>query len=287
MDSICPQIKIMKHNLVTLLGPALQVPKIIKDEDGSYKKGMFPLAVVKNDRNSGDLSKNLRQDVPVIMSKDSEIIKKIEEIQPNDLVYLKGVIVTKNVKKVSICPHCGAEKNISGMIVYICPIFLRIVKSGLTKEEASNLLFENREISNDVLVIGHLCNDPIKYTTMNKKTIAEYQIAIDRTFRLEDDSQCDNETYNEIDENKAIADFPWIKSYGKNAEEDLKRLKRGSSILVEGYIQARNTPRTEICDNCSSCYSWQDMAMEIVPYETEYLANYVTDEELEKKKLAN
>lgn len=277
----------MKHNSVTLFGPVLQSPRIIKDEDGNYIKGIFPIAVVKNDRNSGDVSKNLRQDVPVVMSKNPEIIKKIESIKQYDLVYIKGVIVTKNTKKVSICQSCGAEKNVDGMIVYICPIFLSVVRSDLTKEESLNILFENREISNDVQVIGHLCCDPSLYVTMNKKDIAEYQIAIDRTYRIDEDNPVGTEVDSEISEEgdkKKPADYPWVKSYGKNAKEDMKRLQCGSSVWIDGYIQARSTPRTEICDECGSCYTWQDMAMEIVPYETEYLRGYHTDEELEQKQ---
>ena len=40
--------------------------------------------------------------------------------------------------------------------------------------------------------------------------------------------------------------------------------------------------RTTTCDECGETYQWQDSAMEIVPYEVEYLQNFITVEEQEQ-----
>ena len=75
-------------------------------------------------------------------------------------------------------------------------------------------------------------------------------------------------------------DFPWVKSYGKNAKDDLLRLRTGSGVFIEGFLQTRAVERKCRCSTCGSMYTWNDYAMEIVSYETEYLKDYVTDEEL-------
>jgi hypothetical protein len=48
-------------------------------------------------------------------------------------------------------------------------------------------------------------------------------------------------------------------------------------------LQARKVNRHDTCDECHENYDWADRALEIVPFETEYVANYYTQEEYEAK----
>ena len=73
-----------------------------------------------------------------------------------------------------------------------------------------------------------------------------------------------------------------MKSQGENAESDAKFLMKGSSVLVEGFIQTREIIQRTTCEECGEMYDWNDRAMEIVPYSTEYLLNCRTIEEIEE-----
>lgn len=254
-----------KFNQVRLYGIVLKPVRVTETKD----RATALLKVVRNSRETGDTDKQLRQDCPIVMSSDPEIVEKMSEFEPNDMVYVKGVIVTKSVEKATTCPCCNNDNAASGTIVYVEPIYVERREHGLSQKEAIDLLYEKKEISNEVTVIGNLCIDPQKVTALKKTTISQYQIAIPRTYRVKG-SQDDEKT-----------DFPWVKSYGSKAKEDLKRLHVGSTVLIDGYIQARTAPRHTECAHCKTEYDWSDPAMEIVPYETEYLKNYVTDEELE------
>ena len=259
-----------KFNRANLYGMVLQSPKNIKKED--EQRAVMPILIVHGARDSGGDSKQVSQDVPVIMTRNKDIIKIIETLNPNDMVFIKGVIVTMNVTKGTICPNCSTENQKNGTLVYIEPIYIEKRESNLTQSEAMSLLYERKEISNELIVVGNLCNDPKKVPSLNKATIAQYQIAIPRTFRIK-------EQPDELD-----TDFPWVKSYGQNAKEDLLRIHEGSSVLINGYIQANSYPRKATCSHCNTIYTWKDNYMEIIPYETEYLRNYITDEELEALK---
>ncbi len=255
----------MKFNKVSFYGIARQAPRIVKDEDtGEYKRGMFPLAVIKNTRYTGDKSSLLTKNVPVIMTKDPKKIQLMESIEEFDSVQVKGVIVTEPVMKNSFCSECGAKQQKQGVIVYIAPIFLDVVKKNGDVKTAADDLQDHMEISNEITVVGNLCADPERVAAAVKTPICQYQLAVRRTFRL--DSNYDT-------------DYPYIKSFEDNAKQDLKYLRKGSKVMVDGCIQSRKILRTAVCECCGKNYSWEDAAMEIVTYETEYLGNFASDED--------
>lgn len=260
----------MKFNKATLYGSVVAKPKIIKDDDGEYQNGIFLLNVIRNERYTGDTNKNnnIRQDAIIIRSTDPENIKIMETFEKDDMVFLKGVLVTKSVMKGTFCTECNAEQKKEGMIVYVNPIFIERREHNLTHEESMNLLYQHKEISNEIFLVGHLCIDPIKVEALKKTDVTQYQISVTRTYHL--------------DENKT--DFPWVKSYGEKAKEDLKRLKCGSGVLIDGCLQSRIFPKKAVCCKCGNVYEWNDNAMDIVPYSVEYLTSYVTDEMLGIKK---
>ena len=66
-------------------------------------------------------------------------------------------------------------------------------------------------------------------------------------------------------------DYPWVKSFGEQANQDAVHLQEGATIYVSGAIQTREVARTTICANCGEEYIWKDTASEIVPYSVEYL----------------
>ena len=261
-----------KHNFVLLNGQVLQEPRIIKDDEGNYLRAMCAINVIRGERDSGDTIKNLRYDCPVIMTGIPEKIKEIETWHMNDMVEIKGVLTTKEVKKATICKECGQKNIVDGNVVYINPIFLEKKNSGLTKEDGLAFLQKRCEISNYFAAIGTLCREPDVYRAGKGPTVTQYQIAVNRKFRLKDDSA------------EIRTDYPWVKSYGVTAEDDARFLKKGTVIFLEGMIQTRDIVRTTVCENCGNSYQWSDSVMEIVPYEVEYLQNFISLEEQELKE---
>ena len=93
-----------------------------------------------------------------------------------------------------------------------------------------------------------------------------YQIALNRKFHIktQDVSQ--------------KSDYPWVSSFGLQAEEDHKRIQTGSQVLISGGLQTRVVYRKIQCANCNTEIQSQDIVSEIVPYSVEYLNNCIFDE---------
>ena len=206
------------------------------------------------------------------MSRDPNVIKEMAAWQQFDIVEIKGTIAAKAVGKSSFCQHCGAKNVAEGVIVYVNPIFAKKRGHFQTQDECLQYLTENREVSNMVFVFGTLCRDPKKISPKEGLTITQYQIALNRKFRIKEDAP------------EIRADYPWVKSYGENAIADRKHLHVGSQVFIDGCLQARKVNRHTVCAVCGQRYDWADRAMELVPHDTEYIGNYYTEEEAEARQ---
>ena len=261
-----------KHNYVMLNGQVIQDPRIIKDNEGNYLRAMCAIKVIRGVRDFGDNISHLKYDCPVIMTGNPEKIEEMEQWKANDIVEIKGVLTTKEIKKVTIC-ECGHKNKVDGNYVYINPIYVERRETGITKDEGLDILKKRCEISNYVNVIGTLCRDVDTYITDKSLKIAQYQIAVNRKYRVKEDSA------------EIRTDWPWVKSYGKTADDDSKALRKGSVVFIDGMLQTRDIVRTITCEECGNEYRWNDQAMEIVPYEVEYLQNFMTPEEYAAEQL--
>ena len=119
---------------------------------------------------------------------------------------------------------------------------------------------------------GNLVADPTYFRTKAGTVITQYQIALDRNFRIRDDDP------------SIRTDWPFVKSYGEQAVEDRMRLKKGSEVYIDGVIQATSINRKTKCCNCGKIYTWKDHTLELVPYDVEYFTHYMTDDELVEKE---
>lgn len=261
-----------KQNGVFLYGQVLSQPRIFKDENGNYIRGICAINVIRGLRDFGDNISNLKYDAPIIMTGEPEKIAIMDTWKVNDMVEVKGSITTKEINKGTICKNCG-QKNVSeGNTVFVNPIYLGTREIGISKEEGLELLRKRVEISNCATLIGTLCRNVETFTTNHGLQITQYQLAVNRKYRIKDDA-AENRT-----------DYPWIKSYGSIASEDAKFLQMGAMVYVDGMIQTREVDRTTICPNCGNEYHWHDNALEIVPYAVEYLQGYILPEEYEKRE---
>ena len=261
-----------KHNNVFLYGQVLETPRIITDKDGNYVRGMCAINIIRGVRDFGNHVDNLKYDCPIILTGEPDKVKEMSTWNKYDMVEVKGPITTKEVTKGAICKHCGEKTSTDGNIVFVSPVYLAVRETGLNStEEGTNYLKRRIEISNCATLIGTLCRDPETFRTNEGLSITQYQLAVNRKYRIKDD----------VAENRT--DYPWIKSYGNIAIEDAKYLKTGTVVYIDGMIQTREVTRKTVCASCGEEFEWHDSALEVVPYAVEYLQNFITPEEYEAK----
>lgn len=258
-----------RHNLAFLYGAVVKKPRILKNGSGEPQMALAFLNIVRGIRDVGDRNKLLRVDRPTIMTLEPEMIERMETWDVGDIIEIKGTLAVKRVKKSSTCDKCQHQNTFPGVLVYVNPFFMRRRYHCDDDEAALKYLTDNREVSNQIFVIGTLVRDPKRIIPKNGLIVTQYQIAINRKFRI----RTDNPTVK--------TDYPWVKSYGKNAQEDWERLSVGSEVYIDGCLQARGVMRHAVCEQCGESYDWKDQAMEIVPYATEYLNGYRNDAEVE------
>lgn len=266
-------------NIAFLYGRVLKSPILVKDKDtGVYNYSMMYLDVVRGLREVDDDVRYVRHDYPLVISRESELIETIEDFKENDIVLLKGTLSTKKIPKRSYCPNCTDEEGVAtentayGNLVYITPIYIKKVAEFENKTDAIQHIVDNREVSNQIYVAGTLLKDPKFFTTKQGVQIAQYPVAINRKFIIR------------TDDPSIRTDYPVVKSYGEQARNDKAFLKYQSEIIVDGFLQARRVTRKCKCKACGNIYAWKDNSMELVPYEVEYLLNYLTPEDVEEER---
>jgi hypothetical protein len=256
--------------------------------------------VGRGTRDTGDGYRFMKGDNPIIMTKEPELVEQISTWHTYDIVMVKGIIATRTIMKPSFCPYCKTKNAAPGALVYVYPVYAEKRCHLDSADECIRYLSGHREISNIAYVFGRLVKDPQQITTRDGLKITQYPIEMYRKVRIR------------YDDPSVRADFPWVKSYGKNAEEDMKCLIKGSEIYVDGCLQTRSVQRHIVCgqaygqngkaekdengnprmrvkpngviDGCGRQYEWMDRATEIVPYEVEYLKNYNRDIEEEEEE---
>ena len=272
-----------RQNVNHLYARISKEPNFKRNEDGDIVLGMCYIQVVRGVRDARDGQHYIKYDKPLVMSREKEILDKMANWKKNDIVQVKGMIVTKQLKKASYCPYCtdeagDATKNaVQGNLVYINPIHVTTIRSyGEDKKAAIEDILANREISNQVYVYGTLINDPKLFITKSKLRVTQYQIALNRHFRIR------------TDDANIKTDWPWVKTYGEQAVEDKLRLRQSSDVVIDGYLQARTVQRGTVCKCCQKQYRWKDTCMEIVPFEVEYVkGTYLTDDDLKAEGKQN
>lgn len=261
-----------KENLIFLYGTVLEEPRITKDDDGTPLRAIVALEVIRGKREIEDNIHYIKKDRPMIMTANPELIAEIETWKKYDMVEVKGTLTTKEVRKASACPHCNAKNIVMGSLGFINPIYLSCRDHGEDSSECLELLKKHQEISNQAWVIGTLCREPKTLKAKSGINITQFQLAINRKYKIREDNP------------ETKTDWPWVKSYGEQARKDKRYLHTGSTILVDGVLQARNVDREITCANCQQEYKWKDKAIELVPYSNEYLKDFYSEEEAVKRE---
>lgn len=259
-------------NDIRLYGMVVQPPTIYKDKNtNEYLKGFCTLVVIGGYRATGTFPE--KYNYPRILTRDPEQVAEMAKWKENDVIELKGSLTTKNMTKTKVCESCGEKIKQPGTVVYVHPIFTNVRATNLTRDEAIEALKQNAEISNSALLMGVLCREPKAYVNpKNRKTLTTYQLAVKRKFRIKEDPA------------EADVDFPWVKSYGEQGQKDIKTLKKGSVVLIDGKLQIREREVVAKCPHCEAENKWKDYSMEVVPYSVEYMRNFYSPEEIEERE---
>lgn len=248
-----------RENFVYLYGQVISQPRL-RVKDGEAKSAVFSMKVLRRPSNGQELESKVFYDCPVIRTQNAEMIAVIRDIAEGDMVLCRGVLTTREYKKSTICPECGDMNTVYGNIVYVTPILLRIEERNKDIVEGTNLLKQNNEISNNVVLIGNLCRNPEFYQDEKKRTYAQYQLAVNRRYRIKEDPD------------SVRTDYPWIKTFGLQATNDSRCLEVGSSVYISGALQTREISRKTVCQ-CNCEYTWDETVAEVVPYYIGYLEN--------------
>lgn len=274
-------IVMAQHNMVHLFGVVQTEPTVrIDDETQKPQEAILYLLVVASSRKYEGSGGNPQPELTPVRIRATlpETVSTVASLHENDVVVLKGVLSTRNVNKQIVCKNCGrpyavrskkkesgqenqGEDEGNGMLTYVTPIALDVCRTHLTEEEAQKYLFQVREMSNEVQLIGNLCADPQPW---EDGKVTAYQLGVNRKF------------YQKTDDPSVNADYPFIRSYGLQAENDIEALSKGSLVLVDGFLKMRYFDRQNTCPYCGATRSWTDYCLEVVPYSVEYLLNYKT-----------
>lgn len=250
-----------RENLVILHGQVRSAPQLTINKEGVVTKAMFHMRVLRRPTTNAEASGvRLQIDCPIIYTRNPEMMNQVQTLAVGDMVDIRGVISSRECRKSTFCPECGHKNIKDGNIVYVTPIYM-CKRENADEAQGLQLLKARAEISNLVNVIGNLCREPSFYVDGNNREYAQYQLAVNRRIRIREDME------------EIKADYPWVKTFGKQALEDSKALHIGSSVYINGALQTREIERKCTCEECGHEYTWNDAAAEIVPYYIGYLAN--------------
>lgn len=225
-------------------------------------------------------SGGIYQSLLVHYSEHNALMDKMAHLKELDVVFIKGVLKISPCEKFKRCKKCGhTQEYYRGTQGFIHPIHLVKINSmrGLLEDEDSKRktaedIMSNlyQEISNQIIVMGNVVDTPVR-DDMGKVKCLKYQLGIDRKYFIRS-------------QELITSDFPWVYSYQDLAVEDQERLKKGTLVMVDGFIRQRQFATPCTCEKCGNTYKHIDTITEIIPYATEYLTNYITDEDIEKQE---
>lgn len=242
-----------RENVITLVGAVSTSPTVALVEGfGTYKLG-FSLQVLR---------RNNRTDEPhvLVCGLDEATAKELfGKLRKGAFVIVRGGVITSMKPKIVKCSRCGAEKTVNTLVTEVVAYAPPVILNGAYDKE------ELREVANNLNIIGSVCTSVLSRCSTNGTNMTQYQIAVSRKYHVAEQAE--------------KTDYPWIKTFGHQADEDAKHLHKGSQIYVNGALQTREVSKNITCDDCGEQLVYSEVVGEIVPYDVEYLANCDFDEE--------
>ena len=176
-----------RENSITLVGEVSKVPVVFFNEEHQNYRMAFVMKTVR---------RNGRIDYPhvnVYGLTEQEAKDYFKALQIGRFLMVRGMVTTKMVPKKFRCDNCGVitecESLITEVISYGRPVCLE------GKYEALALA----EFANNLSVIGAVCTDVIGRESGSGVSLTQYQIAINRKYRVKEH------------DGVIKSDYPWIK----------------------------------------------------------------------------
>lgn len=261
------------HNQVRLVGYVKGNVKVVGEAES--EKAFLTLRTVHRDI---DLYyEEPFEDILIFYdNSDEKLMNKIKKLEPFDIVDIKGVFNILPMNKTSICPACG-EKNVKhyASTTFVYPLHIMKLNALYTAYEHDKNLPEEllikhyKEISNQAIICGTVVKEPELRKIKKGYSCCRYPLGVNRKYYIK--------TQGEL-----TADYPWIYTFGQQAEDDAKHLLKGSTVLMDGFIRTRRVETQMMCEVCGTEYTYPDTATEFIPYSLEYLKDYLTDEDIAK-----
>ena len=149
-----------------------------------------------------------------------------------------------------------------GVEVYVDPSDILKFPGEYTQEEAVKLIIEHADRSNRVRFFSTILEEP-RYAPDEGATKRQLDchVALNRRRFIPEDGP------------DKKADYPWIRVYGRMAEEGSKVLHAKSEIFVDGAIQVREIENAKACPYCGVEFYVDHPVVELIPYSIEYTEN--------------
>lgn len=262
----------MRLNEVFIYGRVIEEPEIeCFDLDRSKPRSAKILVKVSRKQGNSD-NEFIRNDVIAIYSRNPEIIsrdilmpKEIDEdmdVCKGDIIYVKGTLSTWMRNLTEYCPDCGEKIDNMRSSVYVDPLGIRICSRDIGAKRGDALIYRSWDMSNLAILGGWINTDPEYYENEeNNFKLLEFAMSSKRIRRILEDGP------------EKRSDHPWIKVYGRRAEEYSKMFHYGSEVVIVGSLQAREHTVEVMCPHCMRTHVSTLTATELVPYRIEPVSN--------------
>lgn len=196
------------------------------------------------------IKKNEKKDVYPLVQLSPACASKtnLKNLKVGVPVVIEGKVTTEKKVEEFTCP----DEKCKGKIIdqYINTYILADTVSIFAQGEEKNYM-------NRVIMLGTVCRD-IEFRYIEGATSpignTKYQIAVNRR-------------------EPHATDYPWVSSFARQAEEDCRRIAKGSQVLVDGLMNTRINQKECSCVKCEKKVSINENLTEIVASSVEYLNN--------------
>ena len=250
-----------RENAFIIIGELVNAPIVLLNEEYKNYRISFSVKTVR---------RNGRMDYPKISVyglSEEDARAYMRRMKPGVFIMVRGMLSTKMLKKPVKCEACGAISQISTLQTEIICYSNPFIFGGAVDPK------EIAEFSNIGNLIGSLCTDVSRMDSANGPTAAQFQMAVNRRYRV-----------REL-EHGVRTDYPWIKAFGPTADECLKRLRKSSQVYVSGAYQTRDISRHLTCESCGKQIVYTERVGEVIPSGIEFL-NHCLFEQKEDTKAA-
>lgn len=262
-------------NRARVTGFLLENPTIINRDISGEEKVLFQIRVCYETLEGFDNSHFSNIYIYYDGMKENLDIKRFFDLKKFDLIQIEGVVNIMPMYKKITCEHCGEVMRKRVSLATIYPLHMMKLNGLQSVYDIDNrrpeqfLMQYYAEVSCEIFLMGTVVTDP-EYRETERQKLCRYGIGIDRRYYIR--TQPDT-----------IADYPWIYSYGSQAESDRDHLARNAKIFVTAIARSDSVKQKVVCESCHSEIEFNNIATSFIPkkvHDIDYWNGYYTDMDL-------